>query len=51
MSPASTSLPYSLAAWGWDDRWAAAFAPFAESGMWPARDHGLSHGQASSRRR
>jgi ribosome biogenesis GTPase len=37
MSPASTSLPYSLAAWGWDDRWAAAFAPFAESGMWPAR--------------
>ena len=31
------SLPRSLVAWGWDDRWAAAFAPFAESGMWPAR--------------
>ncbi|MGD0122640.1 MAG: ribosome small subunit-dependent GTPase A [Candidatus Limnocylindrales bacterium] len=30
-------LPHSLAAWGWDDRWAAAFAPFADSGMWPAR--------------
>jgi ribosome biogenesis GTPase len=30
-------LPHSLAAWGWDERWAAAFAPFAGSGMWPAR--------------
>jgi len=30
-------LPHSLAAWGWDDGWAAAFAPFADAGMWPAR--------------
>ena len=27
----------TLAAWGWDDRWAAGFAPFADGGMWPAR--------------
>jgi ribosome biogenesis GTPase len=27
----------ALAAWGWDDRWAAEFAPFADGGMWPAR--------------
>jgi ribosome biogenesis GTPase len=26
-----------LEAWGWDERWAAAFAPFADGGMWPAR--------------
>jgi ribosome biogenesis GTPase / thiamine phosphate phosphatase len=31
------ALPHSLAAWGWDDRWATAFAPFADGGMWPAR--------------
>ena len=31
------SLPHSLAAWGWDERWAAAFEPLAGSGMWPAR--------------
>ena len=34
---ARSTLPRSLAAWGWDDRWAASFAPFADSGMWPAR--------------
>jgi ribosome biogenesis GTPase len=34
---AAAPLPHSLEAWGWDDRWAAAFAPFAEAGMWPAR--------------
>jgi ribosome biogenesis GTPase len=32
-----TPLPSSLVAWGWDETWAAAFAPFAESGMWPGR--------------
>lgn len=26
-----------LADWGWDDRWAEAFAPFAASGLTPAR--------------
>ena len=26
-----------LAQWGWDEEWASAFAPFAESGMWPGR--------------
>ena len=30
-------LPHSLAAWGWNDRWAAVFAPFAGTGTWPAR--------------
>ena len=34
---AAAPLPHSLEAWGWDDRWATAFAPFAEAGMWPAR--------------
>ena len=34
---AQTPLPLSLAAWGWDDRWAADFEAFAGSGMWPAR--------------
>ncbi len=39
----STALPHSgepfegLAAWGWDDGWDGAFAPFATGGMWPAR--------------
>src|SRR5664279_5099348 len=26
-----------LEAWGWDESWATAFAPFADGGMWPAR--------------
>src|SRR5664280_170805 len=26
-----------LEAWGWDESWAAAFAPYADGGMWPAR--------------
>jgi ribosome biogenesis GTPase len=26
-----------LVAWGWDEGWAGAFAPFAAGGMWPAR--------------
>lgn len=26
-----------LRPWGWDDRWAADFVPFADRGMWPAR--------------
>ena len=26
-----------LEAWGWDDRWAAAFAPLAKGGHWPGR--------------
>jgi ribosome biogenesis GTPase len=34
---ARSTLPHSLTVWGWDARWAAAFAPFAGSGMWPAR--------------
>jgi ribosome biogenesis GTPase len=34
---APDQLSYSLVSWGWDDRWAAEFAPFADSGMWPAR--------------
>ncbi|MGZ6314479.1 MAG: ribosome small subunit-dependent GTPase A [Candidatus Limnocylindrales bacterium] len=39
----STALPHSaepfegLAAWGWDEGWDGAFAPFASGGMWPAR--------------
>ncbi len=36
-APNAASLPHSLAAWGWDSRWGEAFAPFADSGMWPAR--------------
>jgi ribosome biogenesis GTPase len=28
---------YALRAWGWDERWETAFAPFAGTGMWPAR--------------
>jgi ribosome biogenesis GTPase len=34
---APDQLSYSLVSWGWDDRWAAEFAPFADSDMWPAR--------------
>jgi ribosome biogenesis GTPase len=26
-----------LLSWGWDETWTAAFAPFADGGMWPAR--------------
>src|ERR1035437_8208507 len=33
----STETAGTLAAWGWDDRWTAEFAPFAGGGMWPAR--------------
>jgi ribosome biogenesis GTPase / thiamine phosphate phosphatase len=34
---ASPALPHSLVLWGWNDHWAAAFAPFAAAGRSPAR--------------
>jgi ribosome biogenesis GTPase len=33
----TANRPDLLAAWGWDQRWAAEFVPFADSGLWPAR--------------
>ncbi len=32
-----THMAGVLEAWGWDDRWAAEFAPFAGGELWPAR--------------
>ena len=32
-----TFVAGGLEAWGWDDRWAAEFAPLAGGGLWPAR--------------
>jgi ribosome biogenesis GTPase len=37
MTISSTEGASALAAWGWDERWEAEFAPFADGGMWPAR--------------
>lgn len=41
----STGVPTALAAYGWDDAWAAAFAPYAAQGLVPGRvvrvDRGL----------
>ncbi len=35
--PNNTNLAVGLEAWGWDDLWAAEFAPFAGGELWPAR--------------
>ena len=35
--PKNTNLAVGLEAWGWDDRWAAEFAPFVGGGRWPGR--------------
>src|ERR1035437_5682727 len=32
-----TPLPHSLESWGWNETWAAAFAPLAADGRIPAR--------------
>lgn len=37
--------PGDLAAWGWDDRWAGAFAPNAAAGLTPARVIAQHRGQ------
>lgn len=36
-TPAAAGAPVDLARYGWDDAWAAAFAPYAADGLVPAR--------------
>jgi ribosome biogenesis GTPase len=33
----STETTGKLEAWGWDERWAAEFAPLADGDVWPGR--------------
>ena len=35
--PTAAPLPHSLVIWGWDQRWADAFAPLSGGDLWPAR--------------
>ncbi|MBT2405075.1 MULTISPECIES: ribosome small subunit-dependent GTPase A [unclassified Streptomyces] len=39
------SLPHALAPYGWDDAWAAEFAPYAEQGLVPGRVVRVDRGQ------
>jgi len=36
-APAVAPLPHSMESWGWDEKWAAAFAPLNGGDLWPAR--------------
>lgn len=40
-----SSLPHALAAYGWDDAWAAEFAPYAAEGLLPGRVVRVDRGQ------
>ncbi|WP_327113112.1 ribosome small subunit-dependent GTPase A [Streptomyces sp. NBC_01341] len=41
----ASSLSHALTPYGWDDDWAAAFAPFAEQGLLPGRVVRVDRGQ------
>ncbi|MDJ0383668.1 ribosome small subunit-dependent GTPase A [Streptomyces sp. G-G2] len=43
--PQSTSLPHALSPFGWDEAWAAEFAPYAEQGLVPGRVVRVDRGQ------
>ncbi|MEU8622560.1 ribosome small subunit-dependent GTPase A [Streptomyces sp. NPDC048623] len=44
-SSSSSAVRHPLAAYGWDDDWAAAFAPYAEQGLLPGRVLRVDRGQ------
>jgi ribosome biogenesis GTPase len=41
----TTEAPHALVAYGWDDGWAAEFAPYAEQGLLPGRVVRVDRGQ------
>ncbi|MFG2113841.1 ribosome small subunit-dependent GTPase A [Streptomyces sp. NPDC048718] len=41
----SSAAPHPLAAYGWDEEWAAAFAPYAAQGLLPGRVVRVDRGQ------
>ncbi|WP_411144014.1 ribosome small subunit-dependent GTPase A [Streptomyces sp. x-80] len=41
----TTEVPHALVAYGWDDGWAAEFAPYAEQGLLPGRVVRVDRGQ------
>ncbi|MGX2993824.1 ribosome small subunit-dependent GTPase A [Streptomyces sp. JNUCC 64] len=44
-TPVGPLAPHPLAAYGWDEGWAAAFAPYAERGLVPGRVVRVDRGQ------
>jgi ribosome biogenesis GTPase len=44
-SPSSVPSPHPLASYGWDDAWAAEFAPYLERGLVPGRVVRVDRGQ------